>query len=203
MRVAILFALFLLAGCFKPSEPPLPSQTVVAGQEYLNDPIDQETRDVYDLVRANFTELNGSVVLSVELRDVHSPIPRLVNVFDVVTEGGRRTYYARTIADLNRPAPHINYELGRIEDGKEERIGNICGIHGAAETPPRILFDLPHNLTGLEDGGTLVRLHIEVHDFETETLYDAGDAEKSLAIRGGPNPHGDTCPLVAERAKQS
>jgi hypothetical protein len=201
MRGVVLLSLFLLAGCFDPPTPPLPTTSVVAGQEYLHDTVDEDVRDVYDLVRANFTELNGSVVLSVELRDVYNPVPRLVNVFDVVIDGERRTLYARTIPDMSRPAPHINYELGSIEDGTEKPIGNICGIHGSAETPPRVMFDLPHNMTGLEDGGTLVRLHIEVHDFETETLYDSGDAEKSFAVKGGPNPH-ETCPLVAERARQ-
>jgi len=201
MRVLVLASLVLLAGCFKPYPLPVPTETVTPGESYLVDAVDPDTRDVYDLLRANFTELNGSLVLSVELRDVYSPVPRLVNVFDVVIGETRTTYIARTVPDASRPAPSINYELVRVENGQDNVLGPICGIHGMAEKPPRVMFDLPHNLTGLEAGGSLVRLHIEVHNFEDDTLYDSGDAEKTLAVKGGPNPH-DTCPLIAERGAQ-
>lgn len=200
MRVLVIASLLLLAGCGKPPIP-LPTETLAPGDSYLTDAADPDLDDVYDLLQANFTELNGSLVLSVELRDVYSPIPRLVNVFDVVVDGTRTTFIARTVPDPSKPAPSIDYELARIEDGQDTVLGSICGIHGMAEKPPRIMFDLPHNWTGLEAGGTLAKLHIEVHNFEDETLYDSGDAEKSLAVKGGPNPHG-TCPLIAERGQQ-
>ncbi len=201
MRVLVIASLLLLGGCFERDPIPLPTQTVTPGEAYLEDAVDPDTRDVYDLLRANFTELNGSLVLSVELRDVYSPVPRLVNVFDVVVGGTRTTFIARTVPDPSKPAPSIDYELARIEEGQDKFLGSICGIHGMAEKPPRIMFDLPHDLTGLQAGGTLAKLHIEVHNFEDETLYDSGDAEKSLAVKGGPNPHG-MCPLIAERGQQ-
>lgn len=203
MRVLVVAALFLLVGCAKPDpEPPLPTETVVGEDTFLEDPLDEDVQGIYDLRRATFKELNGSLVLSIEMRDVGSQIPRLVNVFDILVEGQRDTYYVATVPDPNRPPSYIAYELGHIVEGRQEPIGRVCGIHGEAETPPRIIYDLPHKMTGLEEGGSIVRLHVEVHNFEDETLYDAGDAEKSFAVRGGPNPH-DTCALFAERANQS
>jgi hypothetical protein len=202
MRVLVLALLLATAGCFKPADPPTPTQTVAPGNAFLVDPVDPELKAVYDLLDANFTELNGSVVLSVHMRDVFNEVPRVLNVFDVIAEGERRSYFARIIPDLNRPPPHINYELGRLVDGREEVLGTICGIHGAAEKPPRILFDLPHDMTGLVGGGSIVRLHIEVRSFQEERLLDVGDAEKTFPVRGGNNPH-ETCALVAERPQRN
>ena len=201
MRVLAIVIVTLLAGCSKDDPIPLPTETFVPGDAYFDDPVDEDVDAVYDLLRANFTELNGSLVLSIELRDVYSPVPRLVNVFDVVVGEQRTTFIARTIPDTSRPAPSISYELVRVEGGSETILGRICGIHGMAEKPPRVMFDLPHNMTGLEGGGSLVRLHTEVHNFEDETLYDSADAEKGYAVKGGPNPY-DTCPLIAERGQQ-
>lgn len=204
MRVAVVLTLFLLAGCFKDPGPPAPTDTVVPGDSYLMDPEEPEIQEEYDLLRADFRELNGSVVLAVGLRDVdvHEGLPRLTAFFDVEQEG-RRSYVVRTVPDPSRGGTQIRYDLARLADGNEETIGSLCAVAQSAKEPYEIQVDLLHNMTGLEAGGAIVSLRVDVGDFESEEIFDSAQAQRQYDVKGGPNPHGETCPLVAERAQQS
>lgn len=200
IRALAIVVLFLVVGCVRPPAEPTPTDTLSPGEHYVTDPKEMELEAVYDLLRADFRELNGSVVLELEFRDVYSPIPKLLAVFAVEANETSYTYFARSAPDLSRPPPHVKWEMGRLEDGEEKIFGEICTFSQSTNEPYLRQLDLPNNWTDLLEGGQITRLHVDVRDFENDTLHDTAEAAKVLDVRGGANPH-DTCPLIAERER--
>lgn len=196
---ALLLALVALAGCG--GSGPGPTTSPAGGEHYLVDSTDPDTGADYDLLAADFRELNGSVVLDLEFRDVNKTVPRVLAVLSVEANETSRSYFVRSAADLDRPAPHVKWEMGRVEGESETVLGEICAFHRSTEAPYVRRLDLPHNWTDLTGGGQITRLHVEIRSFDPDDgdrVFDVGDASKTFYVRGGPNPHG-TCPLLAER----
>jgi hypothetical protein len=197
MRVFPLAVLVVLvAGCGSPDVGP--TTTLSPGEHFLVDAVDPGLDAVYDLLSGDFRELNGSVVLELGFRDVYSPVPRLLAVFSVEANESSHSYFARSVADSTKAAPYVRWEMGRLEGGRMEPMGEICTYHRATNEPHVSMLDLPNNWTDLEGGGRITALHVDVGSFEDNATLDTGDSHRTVTLRGGRNPY-TTCPLIAER----
>lgn len=198
MRPFLPALALVLAGCYGPLTPPPPVG------DFLTDPVDPELEPAYDLVAARFKELNGSVVLTLEFREFSDGsgqrvLPQFVARFEVVAEEERLAFFTRNEPAMDKPAPHLRWVMGRVDDGQYVVLHEVCAVVETTQAPWLIQVDLLHNETGLGGGGTIRGLQVETSDFENRSK-DVGQSEREFPVRGGPNPH-DTCPLVAERTE--
>lgn len=200
MRSFLPALALVLAGCYGPLTPPPPMG------DFLTDPVDPEFEPAYDLIAARFKELNGSVVLTLEFREFSDGsgqrvLPQFVARFEVVAEEGGLAYFTRNEPALDKPAPHLRWVMGRVEDGQYIVLHEVCAVVETTQKPWQIQVDLLHNETGLVGGGTIRGLEVDTSDFENHSK-DAAESDQEFRVRGGPNPH-DICPLVAERREPS
>lgn len=192
--------LLLLPGCASTAGPP-PSTYLVDARG------DASPR--YDIVRANFTELNGSLVLWIEMDNYAAGLPLLEARARAETPGGATEMYAWIQPDPGKTsAPQVRVEVGRVLHGAFAPGHETCWIpsHPIQADDPGpwyILIDLLHNMTGFADGTTVRDLRLRTTD-PNGTLQDEAKHRGSFRVEGRPNPYVDLrppqawCPLLHE-----
>lgn len=190
LAAALVTTLFI-AGCGSQPIPEAPSA-------YLEDAVgDAEPR--YDIVRANLTEFNGSLVLRLEIRNYAKGLP----LFDARIDTSLGEFYARLLLEPSGERP----EQGRwIGDDRVETI-EPCWIPSFptdenSPGPWLIFIEFLNNRTGFDrgPGGTIRSLSVETMD-ANGTVRDTAVHESEFRVGGGPNPYGESCPLIEERRR--
>lgn len=192
-RALVLVVLLLLPGCMKPK---------VAPEHFLVDGPEPDAEPFADLLWADFRELNGSVVLSLEFENMSGRIPEFTARFGIERDGRTAVWFLRTQANLSKPPSYVEYVVGRVEDNRYVVVDQVCATTEITRGPWVIQMEAEHRITGLSDGpGRIEGLSVQTGDFEG-TAIDFAETSSVLQLRGGPNPH-EGCPLHAERPDRS
>jgi hypothetical protein len=187
-RAALLAILLLLAGCGSKPAPTVPDVYLVDASG------DAAAR--YDIVRANFTELNGSLALRIEIRNYAEGLP----LVDARIGTSLGDYYARLVIEPTR----VRAEQGRwVGDERRDPIEG-CWFRSLPTNPDSpgpwwIFLEFLHNRTGFESGGGTVRSLTMVTMDENGTQQDSAEHLGEFRVRGGPNPYAPDCPMNNER----
>ena len=190
-----LVSLILLAGCNYTQEVPLP------GRYLTDDDGDAEPR--FDILAANFTELNGSLVLRLTIKNYAEGMP----LFDAVVSTTSGDHFARVVYDPTRSGNlKAKAESGRWDGGQAVDVYEACWLPNFPTDPEDpgpwwIFVELLHDRTGLADGGSVTGLSVQTHDIEGPT-EDEAVHEEEMPVRGGENAYADRdppCPLFHER----
>lgn len=196
-----ILVLLLVSGCAR--APP-----AAQVEDYLVDAQD-DAPPRFDILRANFTELNGSLVLWVQIQNYAEGLPLLEARMHARTAAGAGEVYARIVRDPEkRTLPQVATHVGRMEDGTFGPGTETCMIpsmpvdrQGAG--PWYVLVDLLHNMTGFDHGAKVSDLRLRALD-ANGTVRDEASHTQTFAVRGGPNPYAEYrpprywCPLANE-----
>lgn len=191
--LTFLSAALFLSGCAR-----VASNTSSA---YLADDVGDAPPNL-DIVRANFTELNGSLVVRVELQNYNASVPLLVA--RLTTDTG--TFGARLVPDPTKPTPpRVRAEVARVDADPAEQPRSACWLpsypaNPRASGPWLILLEWTHDLTALEGGGEVRALELSAVN-EDGVVQDRASATGRFAVHGGANPYAPDCPLNHERAR--
>lgn len=199
MKAAAAAILLLLAsGCAATPRLDRPD-ALLAETQVIEDERDASIEPVYDLRRLDVRELNGSLLFTLEFENLSGRLPEFMLTAEITTRSGTREFFVRNEAAYDRPAPHLRWRWGAIENDEEVAKGEICAISSTTQPPWTIQAELLNNHSGLLDAGRLEQVRVETGDFQG-TAKDSAEASPRLALRGGANPHAG-CPLLAERPR--
>lgn len=159
----------------------------------------------FDLLRANLTELPGSLALAVEVANFAEGLP----FFEARLEHSAGVHYARLVPDPTRAqAPQARAETGRWADGQRLDASDACWFpsfpgraNGAG--PWLLVVELLHNRTGLASGDHVLALGISMMN-ETGVVQDEGSHRGAFRVGGGSNPYLSRvpdCPLFQHRER--
>lgn len=196
--VAVLLLVLPTAGCAQAPPPP---------ERYLVD-AENEAPARYDIVRANFTELNGSLVLWIELRNFAEGLPLLEARIPAKDGATHAEVYVRLRADPGRRTlPQATAEVGRMMGDAYGTPNETCWIPSQPadprERPWFLVFDLLHNMTGFDGGATITSLRLSTSDPNGSQMDEASHDER-FHVEGRANPYAENgppaswCPLLNE-----
>lgn len=191
----------LLSGCTKPPTELIPFA--------FSDPAgDAPAR--FDIRAINFTELNGSLVLRVDLDNFAEGLPFVEARLEASTDEGRVESYAQLAGNpAKRTLPQVSAYVGRIVRGEHQVAGETCYLPSfptdpQGEGPWFILVDLLHNMTGFEQGAKVRSVQIWTAAGLDQPPQDEARSDQDFSVRGGSNPHAEeapedtACPLFYE-----